>query len=309
MKELDDNNYVDISFVLKKLFEKKLLIGFITSFFSIAAITFSLFLPNKYSSSATLVLSSQLDSAASSLSQDFGGLASLAGIDVSDSGKKDEELGMEIIKSRSFFQNLVSFDGVMEQIMAAESYDFESKKTIFDKKKFIEKDSIWIRKPKPPYGVVPSYLEAYEEYINELITIYHDRKSGVVELSITHVSPVFAYEFSSLIISQLNILTKEKEIRRTDNALEYLSNESQKAQNMEVKQSLNKLIEEQLKTKMISNMSDEYYFEIIDQPYIPLKKSYPQRSLIVILGTFIGFISSILFALSREFFANFKQSK
>ena len=306
MNKYNDDLEINIGAVLIKLWQKKLSIIIITSLFSISAIIFSLLVPNKYISSSTLVLSSQLDSAISSLGQDFGGLASLAGIDVGDSGKKDEDLGMEIIKSRSFFQNLVSFDGVMEQIMAAESYDFESKKTIFDKKKFIEKDSIWIRKPKPPYGVEPSYLEAYEEYINELITIYHDRKSGVVELSITHVSPVFAYEFSSLIISQLNILTKEKEIRRTDNALEYLSNESKKVQNIEVKQSLNKLIEEQLKTKMISNMSDEYYFEIIDKPYIPLKKSYPQRSLIVILGTFIGFISSILFALSREFFANFK---
>ena len=48
---------------------------------------------------------------------------------------------------------------------------------------------------------------------------------------------------------------------------------------------------------MISNIAKEYYFEIVDVPFIPVKKSFPQRSLIVILATFLGFIASILIAL------------
>ena len=240
MKELNDNNNVNIG-LCKEAFEK-LSIVFATSFFSISAITFSLILPNKYSSSATLVLSSQLDSVASSISQDFGGLASLAGIDVGDSAKKDEDFGIEIIKSRSFLKHLLSFDGVMEQIMAAESFDFNAKKTVFDDKKFIESERLWIRKPKPPFGIEPTYLEAYEEYINEILSIYNNKKSGIVEISITHVTPIFAYDFLNLIISELNTLTKEKEIKRSNNAMEYLSFESKKVQNLEVKVSLNKLI-------------------------------------------------------------------
>ena len=307
MNQNIDKHEINIELAFNKLWNKKFTILFITFIFSISSITFSLLLPNKYVSSSTLVLSSQLDSAISSMSQNLGGLASLAGVDIGDSGKKDESLGIEIIKSRSFFEHLVSFDGVMEQIMAAKYYDSNNKKTVFDKKKFIVDEALWVRKPKPPFGVEPTYLEAYQEYIDELLTIYHDKKAGVVEISITHVSPLFANEFLNLIIYQFNYLTREKEIKRSNNAMEYLSNESKNVQNVEVKQSINKLIEEQLKTKMISNMSDEYYFEVIDKPYIPEEKSYPQRSLIVILATFIGLILSITYALTKEFFLNFKK--
>lgn len=296
MTERNESDEINLIPFLQGLYRRKFLIFSITILVTILSIVASLFLTNKYTSTSTLVLSSQQESAASSIGANVSGLAAIAGIDIGDS-KKSEDLGIEIIKSRSFFKHLTSFDGVLEEIMAAESYDFDNKQTIFNENKFIQEKDLWVRKPKAPYGVVPTYLEAYEEYINEILTIYHDKRSGIVQISITHISPKFAYSFLDLIITEFNSLTRKKEIDRSNDALDYLFEESQNISSNEIREALFNIIEEQLKKKMISNIAKEYYFEIVDVPFIPVKKSFPQRSLIVILATFLGFIASILIAL------------
>ena len=73
-------------------------------------------------------------------------------------------------------------------------------------------------------------------------------------------------------------------------------------QQKDIRNSINQLIESQLKTNMMANIKSDYVVTVIDSPYIAEKRTSPRRSVICILGTFIGGIFSIFFVLVRRFY-------
>ena len=118
-------------------------------------------------------------------------------------------------------------------------------------------------------------------------------------ISYTHISPVFAKEVLDLVINKANQLQKTIQINEANNALDYLLGEISSATNSEVKGSMSKLVEIQLKTKMIANMRENSTIKIIDSPFIPSNKSGPLRAIFA----FLTFIVSIL--LITPFYAFF----
>ena len=79
-------------------------------------------------------------------------------------------------------------------------------------------------------------------------------------------------------------------------ALNYLREEIVNEKINSLKEALIQLTESQLNTKMVTNIKDDYAVTIIDKPYIPEKKSKPQRSIICIIGTILSFLISMLTA-------------
>lgn len=61
------------------------------------------------------------------------------------------------------------------------------------------------------------------------------------------------------------------------------------------------LIEEQTKTIMLAEVSKEYVLKTIDPANAPEEKAKPKRALIVVLGTMLGGILSVLIVLIRYF--------
>jgi LPS O-antigen subunit length determinant protein (WzzB/FepE family) len=61
------------------------------------------------------------------------------------------------------------------------------------------------------------------------------------------------------------------------------------------------LIEEQTKNMMLTKVSPEYVLKTIDPAQVPDIKAGPKRALIVVLGTFVGGVFSVLIVLIRYF--------
>ena len=59
------------------------------------------------------------------------------------------------------------------------------------------------------------------------------------------------------------------------------------------------LIEEQTKNMMLTMVKKEYVLKTIDPAQVPDTKAKPKRSLIVVLGTMLGGILSVLIVLIR----------
>ena len=60
------------------------------------------------------------------------------------------------------------------------------------------------------------------------------------------------------------------------------------------------MIENQLRTNMLSNIRDEYLLMPIDPPFIPERKSSPNRSTLSIIGAIFSFFFSVFFIIIRE---------
>ena len=136
--------------------------------------------------------------------------------------------------------------------------------------------------------------------MNEILTIFLDKKTNFITISITHVSPVFAKEFLSLIINELNRLERETDLLKINKKMIYLEEQLNKFEIKAIQDSIFNIMETQLEKKMLTDISEEYFIEILDSPFIPEEKSSPQRSLIVILGSILGFIFSVTFIFLRN---------
>ena len=74
----------------------------------------------------------------------------------------------------------------------------------------------------------------------------------------------------------------------------------------EIKNMLFNLIEEQMKTVMLAETRDEYVFKVIDPAIVADVKFKPKRSLIVVLGVFVGMFLAIMAIIIRRLFRNEK---
>jgi uncharacterized protein involved in exopolysaccharide biosynthesis len=297
-----ENTSYDDEIDLKELFialwKAKLFIIVITSFFALSSVMYALSLTNFYKSEAILSLAGESNSGGSL--GGLGGLASVAGITMSSNGEDKGEIAIKLIQSRTFLKHLITFKDVLPSIMAAKSYDFQSKKIQFDPNTYNEKNGMWVRKPDKNNQSKPSYLEAYNTYLNQ-VSISRDKKTNFISVSVEHISPIFAKELLELILNEANELLRNKDLRDSSAAIAFLNTEIPKASLITMKDAINKLIHTQLEKQMLSKVNKEYILKVIEPPFIPIEKSKPSRRSICIIGTLFGGMLAIILVLMRHY--------
>ena len=289
---------ISIIEIFNIVWEGKKLIILITSIFAIFSVVYSLNLPNYYLSESVLVSRDAQDSSALSR---YSGLASIAGVSLPSSGSDPVIEMMEIIKSREFVKHLITFDNVLPSMMAVKSYDAVSQELFFDPKIYNAKTKTWTREPIKTKDSKPSYLEAHKSYLGGMLSIYQDKKTNLVHISVEHISPVFARDFLTLIIKEANALKRKKDIDSSGKALNYLKEGLSNTPLMEIKESINQLIEGQLETQMMAKINEEYSLVIIEPPFVPEIKSKPSRAITCILITMVGGMLSLGIVLIRHY--------
>ncbi len=293
--EIDLNQLFDI------LWKRAFTIIFITALFAVGSIFYSLQLTNYYKSEALLSVRDSVQSEGM-LSQLSGGMSSMLGVSLPGSGDTKAMEIIELIQSRNFTKHLISFDNILPSIMAAESYNRSTKEIVFNKEVFDSETKNWTREPNEDGEVVPTYLEAHRAFTTGLLTISQDKETGFIKIQIEHISPVFASEFLQLIIDETNNILRGKDLKEANEALEFLKSELSETSYLEIKDSINRLIESQLETQMLAKVNEDYSLSVIDPPYVPDQKSKPVRSVIVIVLTIIGGFLGVMTVLVRHFF-------
>jgi len=295
-KNMQENDpYFDDEIDFRELFNilwtaKKLIIQ-ITAIFAIGSVVYSLSLNNHYKSESLFLARSASEN--QGLSQ-YSSLAAMAGITLPSSREDKAAQMIELIKSRKFVKHLITFENILPSILAAKSYNNSTQELLFNQKLYESETKTWKNK------LIPSYLEAHKAYIN-MLSIAQDKKTGFISINIEHISPVFAKDFLELIIRESNELLRKKDMEESKQGLEYLTSELSKTPFVEIKESINALIEAQLETQMLAQINQDYILIEIEPPFIPEQKSKPSRSLICLAGTMLGGMLSVLIVLIRHY--------
>lgn len=241
---------------------------------SIIAVIFSFFFEDYYQSEARLT-AAQVESAPSGSSSFMSSLpVGLGTPDLNDSIIEAREM----ISSRDFFKRLLRYEGIYEGLLDPYSYDRTSLETPTKDSTInldIEMDSKF-------YLAMNNFLAALEfedvlEY--DYFTIRY-----------THYNPTFCKNILDIIIKELNLQKKDKDVDEASKAISFLTTRIVDVSNAEVRGSISRLIESQLKRQMIANMRDEYLVSIVDSPARPISKAGPKRLLIFL----ISIMSSII---------------
>lgn len=297
------NNIADDEIDLRELFtaiwQGKWIIVIITALFASASVYYAVNLPNIYKSEALLAPAEQ--DKTSGLVGQFGGLASLAGVNLGANGNVDKtQLAIEILRSRKFSREFINKYDILPDLMAAKTWNSETNTVLYDEKFYDVEQNKWVREVKAPYKPEPSMQEAYKKFI-KIISTNKNEETGMVTISVEHVSPVVAQQWVNWLIDDINQTMKARDVIEANESTDFLTQQLEQTKIADIRAVLYKLVEEQAKTIMFANVRDEYVFKIIDPAIIPEQKAKPARALICVLGTFLGGMISFIIILFRYF--------
>lgn len=277
---------------------KKFFILSVTLFFALISIFFSLSLQNKFTSSA-LLITNQSDNASLGTLNQFAGMASLAGISLPGESADRSIEAIEKINSFEFFNNHFLPFIKLENLLAVKKWEYETNTILYHEDIFNSEKNSWVREVSYPKKTKPSPQEAYKTF-KTIMRINKDPKTSFVRLDVTHNSPFIAKKWADLIISQINISISMDDKNKALKSIEFLNKELSNVNYEEIKISISKLQEEQMKSLMLIEANEEYIFRKLDSPIAPEIKSSPNRALICFLITLFGFILSLLTIVLRH---------
>ena len=303
------NNIADDEIDLRELFtaiwQGKWIIIAITTLFAVASVFYAINQPNIYKSEALLAPAEQdQQGGLGALAGQFGGLASLAGVNLGAGGGVDKtQMALEVLKSRKFTSEFIQKHNILPDLMAAKAWNRETNTVIYDEKLYIAEQNKWIRKVKAPIMPEPSMQEAYKTF-SKIVSANKDTETGMVKIAIEHVSPCIAQQWVNWLIQDINATMKQRDVQEANRSTTFLTRQLEQTKIADIRAVLYKLVEEQTKTIMFANVRDEYVFKTIDPAIVPEQKLGPKRALICILGVLLGGMLSGIFVLIRHYIKN-----
>jgi len=110
---------------------------------------------------------------------------------------------------------------------------------------------------------------------------------------------VIAKEWVDKLVKAINSHIQEKDREEAIKSIEYLNNKIKETNITDMQSVFYQLIEEQTKTLMLAEVSEEYVFKTISPAKIAEEESKPNRLLISIIGVLLGVFVSVLIVLVR----------
>ena len=278
---------IDVKKILSVVWQSKLKILISSLVTALIFTYYALILPDTYTATTVLMASSEEKSGGlSSLANQYGGIASLAGIQIGGSDLDKSIIAMETLKSRYFLEKFIDKYEIKPQLMAATEWDVVESKLIFDSELFDASSNRWADEAKEP-----SEWETYKRF-SENLFISQDKETGLIRISFNSVSPILAAKWVELIVFEINLHFQQKEVAEAQRNIDYLQDQINQTLITEMQNVFYRLIEDQAKTVMLANANNEYVLKIVSPVMIPAEKSGPRRSLFVIVGLIIGLLMS-----------------
>lgn len=274
---------IDIMTVLRIFYARRfsLFVGGLTG--ALAGLVLSFVVPDLYTS--TVRVSPVSGNAMNSMLQQYGGLASLAGISIPQSGGGDKtDLALATLESDDFISEFIAKHQFEADLLAAVEWSRESGQMRYDSD-LIDADGNLISGTEFESELLTKQLL---DRFNESLSVSQDKTTGFITLRFTHVSPRFAGELLSLLVSDVNARLRGADIAEARAAIDYLENYAQEVGFAEVKEAIYGLIQSQIETVMLANVRVEYALRIIDGPSRPVLRSSPKRAVYLVSGAILG---------------------
>lgn len=291
---------IDLRELFSAIWRGKWLVLACTAIFAVASVAIALYLPNIYKSEVLLAPADDQQQSGGLVGQ-FGGLASLAGINLGGGSTDKTTLALQVLQSREFIGNFIDKHHILVPLMAAKGWNRETNALVWDTDIYNPENKEWVRKVKPPYQPKPSAQEAYKEFTKKVLSSSQDKETGMVTVSVSFYSPEMAQQWTTWLIKDLNDVMRQRDMAEAKKSIQYLDDQINKTNLTDLRAMLYQLVEQQTKTLMFAEVRDEYVFKIIDPAIVSEVKDKPNRAIISILGTFIGFFISIIAILLRYF--------
>lgn len=186
---------------------------------------------------------------ANSVLGQFGGLASLAGINVG-SGDSESEEALAVLRSREFTERFILENDLLP-VLYWRRWDAERRQ--------------W----RASEGGAPTPARAFHYFDTGVRTVLRDRKTGLITLQITWTDRVRAAEWANDLVKRLNAEMRRRAIARADAYVSYLEKELPGSSVIATRDAMSRLIEVQVRQRMLAQVSEDYAFRTVDAALAP----------------------------------------
>lgn len=268
--------------------------------FSVASVFYALSLPNMYKSTAVLAPAQSSGGGLGSLAGQFGGLASLAGIDIGGGGSIKTAEALEILQSWAFIEEFIQEQNIAPQVFAVKGWNAETNELIYNTEIYNPNNQAWTLELPKGEQAEPSSWELYGRF-REYLSVGEDKVSGFTSLSIEYFSPEVAKVWVDALLNKINSKLKARDAEEAQKNVSFLKQQIEETPLASMQSVFYDLIEEQTKTLMLAKGSTEYVFKTVSESRVPEQRSRPKRALICIVGAFLGVFLGMFLALVRYF--------
>jgi uncharacterized protein involved in exopolysaccharide biosynthesis len=264
---------------LSSLFwSRRWLIVCVTAFTTLAAIGVTFLVHKKYQASIVISPISSTDSsnrlgALNSVTSEFAGLASLAGISVGNDSKKSESLA--VLQSEALTEAYIQKNDLLP-VLYPKKWDAVAKK--------------W--KTSDP-DEMPTLWKANRYFKNKIRDVVIDNKTSLVTLSITWYDPHVAAKWANDLVRMANDSLRDKEIAESERNIAYLNEEASKTDVVGIRQAVYTLMQSEINKVMVARGSEEFALKVVDPAFAPETPSSPK----ILLWGIGGFFGGCFFAM------------
>ena len=205
------------------------------------------------------------------LASQMGGLAGLAG-GLLGGASKDWNKALAVLRSRHLIEELVTRENLLPVL-------------------FPEK------RDRPP-----TMGDAVLLFRNRILQVRDDPKTGLATVRVEWFDPKVAAQWANELVAIADEEERDRVVTDAGSSLKALQRQLAEADGVELRAATARLIEEQLKEKMVAGVRTQFQYQVIDRavPADRDKRVQPTRTVMVLAGTLAGILFALLVVLTRH---------
>lgn len=256
---------LDLLSLWKVLRSHKYVVLLVTGLFAAVAVVLALIATPMYRAEVvvTQVREDALGGASSLMSQ-FGGLASLVGVNL-QMGDAERE-GAAVLRSRRLVEAFIQRHVPLAKLFAAGE----------------QPQSVWL-------GV--------KRFRDRVLTIKENTREGTTTVTIEWTDPVTAARWANEFVALANELVRARALDESNRNVRYIKDQLARTDVVELRKVMYSIIESETKRQMLANGRIEYAFMVVDPAVAPEIRSSPKRTLMVAVGMMLGGFLGVVLAL------------
>jgi uncharacterized protein involved in exopolysaccharide biosynthesis len=281
--DIEEFDFLDLLDLLRARW--LLIAGFVLAV-CVLAIGYVVFARPVYRSTVVLISTSSerngLGGALASTLGSLGGLGTLAGLNIGNDSSVEEALA--VLRSRRFGESFINDFNLMPRFFAPD---------------WDEQRKVWTTRADRQ----PTPAQAFIYFDRRVRSVNHDKRTGLTSLHIDWYDPDEAATWANEIAKRLNTEMRQRAIKNATASIAFLQGPLPEADNLESRAAVSRLLEAQIKQRMLATVTEDYAFRIVDGA-MPADRTRPLRPpRLTILGAapFIGLVLGVLAALALNF--------
>jgi uncharacterized protein involved in exopolysaccharide biosynthesis len=215
-------------------------------------------------------------SAGAGLASQFGGLASLAGVNLFG-GMTDDRNAAATLKSRYLAQEFIERYKLLPVLNRGSN----------------KPTNLWL---------------TVEDFRGGVLQVREDKRTGLMTVTIEWTDPALAARWANDYVALANELIRARVISESTRNVEYLNAQIEKTKVVELQRVMYNLIETETKTLMLANARTEYALRVVDPAVEPRRRVKPKRTVMVLTAGVLGGTLGFLLIFLHQFYLKVRRA-